>query len=132
MSAPRAADAIRLDALDLYDVAVAAVCAGTDPVPALRRVVDADPTFGVAVADLAALTGREVPATLTTSRWERQHVQIIRAAVTDLARAEALLREHAGAYGCDPLALLVVARRLGGIDGDRLVDLRGSACSCWT
>jgi len=129
MTTPKAA----LDALDLYDAAVAAVCAGTDPTDALRRAVEADPTYGVAVGDLAAVTGTDIPDVLpTASRWERQHLAVIRAAITDVARAEVLLREHAAAYGCDPVALLVVARQLGGIDGDRLVDLRGSACSCWT
>lgn len=123
----------RPDALDLYDEAVAAVCAGADPIPALRRAVEADPTYGVAVADLTALTGGPVPDPLpTTSRWERQHVEIVRAAAADVARAEALLREHTGVYSCDPIALLVVARRLGGIDSSRLTDLRGTSCTCWT
>jgi hypothetical protein len=123
----------RCDALDAYDEAVVAVCRNVDPIPALRRAVGADPTFAPAVADLSALTATPAPTALTAgSRWERQHVEIVRIAPTDPARAEALLREHAATYGCDPLALLVVARHVGGVHGDRLTDLRGTACSCWT
>ena len=130
---PRPPSTQRCDALDAYDEALAAVCRGGDPIPALRRAVGADASFAPALADLLALTGEPVAAPLPTgSRWERQHVEIVRTASADPARAEALLREHAGTYGCDPLALLVVARRVGGVDGARLTDLRGRACTCWT
>jgi hypothetical protein len=31
-----------------------------------------------------------------------------------------------------PAILLIVARHIDGMDGDRLADLRGRACTCWT
>lgn len=117
---------------DAYADAVSAVCAGTDPAEALRRAVDDDPTFGVAVADLHAWVGSAVAPTVEgTTPWERRHLEIVAAASTDPLRAEALLREHAARSGCDPLALLIVARNLDGMDGARLADLRGRSCTCW-
>jgi hypothetical protein len=116
-----------------YAEAVAAVCTQTDPTDALRRAIAADPNFAVAVADLRALTGEDAPPPGPgTTPWERRHLEIVAAAAIDPLRAEALLREHAARSGCDPLALLVVARHVDGMDGQRLADLRGRACTCWT
>ena len=116
-----------------YVESVTAVCTGRDPSDALRRAVDADPTCAVAVADLRAWTGADVPAPGPgATPWERRHLEIVDAAATDPLRAEALLREHAARSGCDPLALLIVARHIDGMDGDRLADLRGRACTCWS
>lgn len=123
--APSAGDAA-------YRDAALAVCHRHDPVPALRRALDLDPTHAPAAVDLEALVGEARPDLPTRSRWERRHVEIVRAAATDPRRAEVLLREHAGIAGCDPLALLIVARHIDGLDGDRLADLRGRACDCWT
>jgi hypothetical protein len=118
------------DAEVAYAASVAAVCAGSDPSAALRRAVDADPTWAVALADLHAWTGAEVPSPGPgATPWERRHLEIVAAAVTDPLRAEALLREHTTRSGCDPLALLIVARHMDGIDGERLADLRGRACT---
>lgn len=115
-----------------YREAVAAVCIKADPVEPLRRAVAADPTAAVAAADLRALAGEDVRVRADgATPWERRHLEIVAAAETDPLRAEALLREHAARSGCDPLALLIVARRVDGMDGDRLADLRGRACTCW-
>lgn len=123
---PRASDAAYADA-------VAAVCAGRDPSDALRRAVAADASCAVAVADLRAWTGADVPNLgAGATPWERRHLEIVDGAATDPMRAEALLREHAARSGCDPLALLIVARHIDGMDGQRLADLRGHACTCWT
>jgi hypothetical protein len=120
-------------AQDAYAAAVTAVCTGGDPTEALRRAVAADPDLAVAVADLRAWAGDDIsdPGPGSTP-WERRHLEIVGCAGTDALRAEALLREHAARSGCDPLALLIVARHLDGMDGDRLADLRGRACTCWT
>lgn len=119
-------------AQDAYTAAVAAVCGGGDPTDALRRAVDADPTFTVADADLRAWIGDDVqPRIAGATPWERRHLEIVAIAGTDPLRAEVLLREHAARSGCDPLALLIVARNLDGLDGARLADLRGRACTCW-
>lgn len=117
---------------DAYTAAVAAVCTGCDPTDALRRAVAADPELAIAVADLRAWAGDDLPAPGPgATPWERRHLEIVGCAATDPVRAEALLREHAARSGCDPLALLIVARHLDGMDGDRLADLRGRACTCW-
>lgn len=118
---------------DAYAAAVAAVCTGCDPTDALRRAVAADPSSPVAAADLCAWAGDDVPLPGPgATPWQRRHLEIIRCAAADPLRAEALLREHAARSGCDPLALLIVSRHLDGMDGDRLADLRGRACTCWT
>jgi hypothetical protein len=78
---------------------------------ALRLAVHADPAFGLAVADLDAITG-------TASRgpshhqmnWERHHIEVVATAVTGHARRAAdLLREHLASVGCDPLAFRITA-----------------------
>ena len=119
-------------AQEAYRRAMSAVCRGGDPIPSLQQAVELDPGFAAALADLDLLTGRDEaahPPEGTTS-WERRHVEIIATSRTDAVRAEALLRDHATRSGCDPLALLAVARRLDGIDGARLRDMRGDLCTC--
>jgi hypothetical protein len=78
---------------------------------ALRLAVNEDPAFGLAVADLDAITG-------TTSHgprhqqmsWERHHIEVVAAAATGKARRAAdLLREHLASVGCDPLAFRITA-----------------------
>jgi hypothetical protein len=115
-----------------YGEAALAVCHRADPLNALRRSIDLDPGHAAAAADLEALTGEPVPQPSPRSPWERRHVEIVRQAVADPRRAEALLREHALRDGCDPLALLVVSRAVGDVADERLADLRGTSCSCWT
>ena len=114
-----------------YREAALAVCHRRDPFPALRRAVALDGTHAPAAADLQALGGA-APQPAPRSTWERCHVEIVRHAAADPLRAEALLREHAARDGCDPLALLIVSRAVGGVADDRLADLRGASCSCWT
>lgn len=118
-------------AQDAYTAAVAAVCAGADPGDALRRAVAADPADVVAAADLAAWTLQPDPGGAGGTSWDRRHLEIVRAAAADPARAEVLLREHATTSGCDPLALVIVARTVDGMDSERLADLRGRSCTCW-
>ena len=80
-------------------------------VAALRLAVTADPAFGLAVADLGALT------TLSGGRprrgqmnWERHHIEVVGATATgDTDRAADLLGEHSANVGCDPLATRIVA-----------------------
>ena len=79
---------------------------------ALRLAVHDDPAFGLAVADLDAITGT---ASQGPSRqqmnWERHHIEVVRAAATGNARRAAdLLREHLASVGCDPLAVRITAR----------------------
>jgi hypothetical protein len=78
---------------------------------ALRLAVHADPAFGLAFADLDAITGT---ASQGPSRhqmnWERHHIEVIAAAATGNARRAAdLLREHLASVGCDPLAFRITA-----------------------
>jgi len=77
---------------------------------ALHRAVVADRGFGLAIADLNALTGiaTEVPRRQQMN-WERHHVEIIRTATAgDTKRAADLFREHLAGVGCDPLALRII------------------------
>jgi hypothetical protein len=81
---------------------------------ALRLAVNADPEFGLAVADLDAITGT---ASQGPSRhqmnWERHHIEVVAAAATGNARRAAdLLREHLASIGCDPLAFRITAAML--------------------
>jgi hypothetical protein len=103
-------------------------------VRALRRAVRADPGFGLAVADLAAITGA-APSPTTGGRpmgWERHHIEVVRtAAAGKVSRATDLLREHLASVGCDPLALHIVTdlrRRTGNRDG--LEDLSARLPGC--
>ncbi len=109
-------------------------------VKALRHAVTSDPDFGLAVADLAAIT--ETPPSPTGGRpmsWERHHIEVVRTATAgNINRATDLLLEHLASVGCDPLALRIVAdlrRRTG--DRDELQDFSPQlpGCHCaprWT
>jgi hypothetical protein len=111
-----------------YQAARSAVCARSDPLPFLRQAAEAG--HAAATADLAALAGSASMQAGRSGRWLRQHCEVVAIASTNPGRAEALLRDHAAEFGCDPLALFVVAGCLDGINGMRLQDLRGRACSC--
>jgi hypothetical protein len=78
---------------------------------ALRLAVHADPAFGLAVADLDAITGTASQGPRHQQmNWERHHVEVVRAAATGNARRAAdLLREHLASVGCDPLAFRITA-----------------------
>jgi hypothetical protein len=83
---------------------------GNQAIRALHDAVVADRGFGLAIADLNALTGiaGEVPRRQQMS-WERHHVEIIRTATAGKTkRAADLLQEHLASVGCDPLALRIV------------------------
>jgi hypothetical protein len=102
-------------------------------VTALRHAVTADPTFGLAIADLSAFTG--TPSGAPSGRqmnWERHHIEVVRAAAAgNLSRAADLLREHLASVGCDPIALRIVTelrRRAGQQDG--FDDLTGHLPAC--
>jgi len=89
---------------------------------ALRLAVNADPAFGLAVADLNAITGTasQIPGHRQMN-WERHHIEVVRAAATGNARRAAdLLREHHASVGCDPLAFRIAAmlRQPGGKNDD--------------
>jgi hypothetical protein len=115
---------------DAYAAAAAAVCNRDDPADALRRALELDPDHAAAAADLRALSDKPAGAGGGRTPWERRHVEIVRCAGVDALRAEVLLREHTALSGCDPVALAVVARNLGGLEGQRLADMRGTSCTC--
>jgi hypothetical protein len=102
-------------------------------VKALRHAVTADPSFGLAVADLATITN-DSPSAISGRQmnWERHHVEVVSAAgAGNFSRAADLLREHLASVGCDPLASRIVThlgRRVGKQDG--LEDLAGELLSC--
>lgn len=77
---------------------------------ALRRAIDADCGFSLALADLEALSGHAVERpSARQMNWELHHIEVVRAASSgEPERAADLLREHLAATGCDPLALRVV------------------------
>jgi hypothetical protein len=100
---------------------------------ALRLAVGADPDFGLAVADLKALTG--TPDHQPGGRamnWERHHIEVVATAAAGQAtRAADLLREHLASVGCDPLAIRITARlQLATGPGDDLRDLAGQLPGC--
>ena len=100
---------------------------------ALRLAVSADPDFGLAVADLAALTG--TPDHQLAGRvmnWERHHIEVVATAAAGQAtRAADLLREHLASVGCDPLAVRITARLQPPTGpGDDFEDLAGQLPSC--
>jgi hypothetical protein len=102
-------------------------------VTALRLAVKADPAFGLAVADLDALTGAPPsPSSGRQMNWERHHIEVVRtAAAGNFSRAADLLRELLASVGCDPLALRIVTdlgRRAGHRGG--LEDLTGHLPDC--
>jgi hypothetical protein len=100
---------------------------------ALRLAVNADPAFGLAIADLDAITGPvcEAPSRQQMS-WERHHIEVVRTAATgDANRAAGLLREHLANVGCDPLAVRITAQlRQPDDHGDDFEDLVGRLPGC--
>jgi hypothetical protein len=110
-----------------YRAAQASVVHGDGPDPALRRALQADPTFAVAACDLLALTDHRplVEAARPSTTWERHHCEIVAEAHRDVGRASGILREHLAVVGCDPLAVYVVcaALRTTGHNGDRIADI---------
>jgi hypothetical protein len=108
-----------------YRQAQRAVDAG-QATTALRLAVDADPTFGLAIADLDAITATtgEGPSRHQMN-WERHHIEVVRTAASGNARrATDLLREHLASVGCDPLALRIVAQlQHPGMPDDDFEDL---------
>jgi DNA-binding GntR family transcriptional regulator len=82
-------------------------------VAALGQALTADPAFGLAVADLDAITGTTSPGSGRRQiNWERHHIELVKAAATgDTARAADLLQEHLANVGCDPLAARIAAPR---------------------
>ena len=100
---------------------------------ALRLAVSADPGFGLAAADLAALTG--TPGQQPAGRpmnWERHHIEVVATAAAGQAtRAADLLREHLASVGCDPLAVRITARlRAPTGAGDDFEDLASQLPGC--
>jgi hypothetical protein len=105
----------------------------SDTVTALRHAVTADPTFGLAIADLDALA--QTPPGVIGSRpmnWERHHIEVVRtSAAGNHGRAADLLREHLASVGCDPLAVSIVTshrRQAGYRDG--LEEFSGQIPGC--
>lgn len=100
---------------------------------ALRLAVSADPGFGLAAADLSALTGTpdQQPAGRAMN-WERHHIEVVAAAAAGQAtRAADLLREHLASVGCDPLAIRITARlQPPAGPGDHFEDLAGQLPGC--
>jgi hypothetical protein len=102
-------------------------------ITALRRAVNADPAFGLAIADLGAVTataGKDPRR--PQMNWERHHIEVVRtAAAGNAQRAADLLREHVATVGCDPLATRIAAqlRPTGGHD-DNVEDLAGLLPGC--
>jgi hypothetical protein len=78
---------------------------------ALRLAIHADPAFGLAVADLDAITGTASQGpSHQQMNWERHHIEVVATAATGNARRAAdLLREHLASVGCDPLAFRITA-----------------------
>jgi hypothetical protein len=89
---------------------------------ALRLAVHADPAFGLAVAELDAITGTASQGpSHQQMNWERHHIEVVAAAAAGNAgRAADLLREHLASVGCDPLAFRITAllRRPAGQNDD--------------
>ena len=102
-------------------------------VAALRRAVYADPAFGLALADLDAIT-QAAPRHISGHQmtWERHHIEVVRtAAAGNIRRAADLLREHLANVGCDPLARRIVrdlSPRMGHRSGPE--DLGGPVPGC--
>jgi redox-sensitive bicupin YhaK (pirin superfamily) len=97
-------------AADHYRHAVRAACDRRDILSCLERACDADPEFGVAALDRAVLAGSPVPRVgRPPTRWERQHLDIMRAvAEGDVPRASGLLAEHLAEFRSDPIAVVAV------------------------
>jgi hypothetical protein len=99
---------------------------------ALRLAVDADPGFGLAAADLGAITGiPDKDAGRRAMTWERHHIEVVRTAAAGYAgRAVDLLREHLASVGCDPLAFRIVARLRQPVNDDDFEDLAAQLPDC--
>jgi hypothetical protein len=97
------------DAAAFYRLAQQAVHS-PDAVRALGLAIEADPAFGLAVADLDAMTAAPPsPIHRRQMGWERHHVEVVRtAAAGNVDRASDLLRELLTSIGCDPLALRIL------------------------
>jgi hypothetical protein len=93
-----------------------------EAITALRLAVEADTAFGLALADLDAITGSSGQRhSRGQMNWERHHIEVVRTAASGNGkRAADLLREHLAAVGCDPLAFRIVAqlRQPEGMDDD--------------
>jgi hypothetical protein len=79
---------------------------------ALRLAVIANPDFGLAAADLAAITGTPgCHPGRWPMNWERHHIEVVTAAAAGhVTRASDLLREHLANVGGDPLAVRITTR----------------------
>jgi hypothetical protein len=99
---------------------------------ALELAVTADAAFGLAIADLSAITGTPTPDSGNRQMtWERHHIEVVRAASAgDAMRATDLLHEHLANVGCDPLAARIVAHLRHPEDG-RSVRLPSCHPSAW-
>jgi hypothetical protein len=99
---------------------------------ALRLAVGADPDFGLAAADLGAITGTpDNDAGRRAMAWERHHIEVVRTAAAGHAgRAVDLLREHLASVGCDPLAVRIVARLRQPVNDDDFEDLATRLPGC--
>ena len=99
---------------------------------ALRRAVNADPAFGLALADLGAITGAASRGpSHRQMNWERHHIEVVRAAASGNAvRAADLLSEHLASVGCDPLAFRIAVQLRQPIGTDEFVNLAGQLPSC--
>ena len=78
---------------------------------ALRLATHADPAFGLAAADLDAITATASHGpSHQQMTWERHHIEVVAAAAAGNARRAAdLLRGHPASIGCDPLAFRIAA-----------------------
>ena len=112
-----------------YRVAQRSLVDDAGPDPALRRALEADPTFAVAASDLLAVATSETPTVepaRPSTTWERHHCEIVAEAQRDVGRASGILREHLAAVGCDPLAVHIVISALRSTpcgDHSRCADL---------
>jgi hypothetical protein len=101
---------------------------------ALEYAVAADPTFGLAIADLSAVKGTSIQDSRSRQiNWERHHIEVVRAASAgDAIRAADLLREHLANVGCDPLAARIAAHLRQPLQGmtDWLPSCHPSAWPC--
>ena len=75
-----------------YRAAQGSVVRGDGADPALRRALQADPTFAVAACDLLALTDDPPPAepARPSTSWERHHCEIVAEAHRDVGRASGI------------------------------------------
>jgi len=99
---------------------------------ALRGAISADPAFGLALADLEAITGTAArDPGHRQMNWERHHIEVLRAAASgDAVRAADLLSEHLASVGCDPLAVRIAAQLRQPTGADEPVTSAGQFPSC--